>query len=388
MRASAPEIHVCRRTAQNVDIGSGTRSRVFRVLHATESAMGGISSYMDDLANLQQDAYGEGSIRIVLPEMHAEYMTQIGADRIHTFSGHGSRMQNSIALLEKVLPLIRSYQPDVVHVHSTYAGFVLRPFIRLLPRRPKVVYCPHGWGFKRDSSVTIRRVVGRVENVLAGLTDAIVCTSNGEYDSAMDIGIDPARLALILNGIPPLGQGSTEQIEWPDQRLRLLFVGRFDRQKGIDLFVEAMRQLRHVAFACVIGAPVVDGEEIGDLPDNVRLEGWQSRERLLSYYRCADLLVMPSRWEGFGLVAAEAMRSGLPVLGTRIGGLSDIVEHGVTGWLVEPDSAQAIVDTVASLDSDDLPRMGEAGRRRFQRMFSSERMFADMHELYERLVED
>lgn len=388
MCASVPEIHAFERTAPNAERSPGTRSRVFRVVHATESAIGGISSYIDDLANLQQDAYGEGSIRIVLPETHAGCLTQIGVDMVRPFPEQGNRILNSLALAKKVLSLIRSFQPDVVHVHSTYAGFVLRPFIRLLPRRPRVVYCPHGWGFKRDSSVAMKRIVGRIEHALSGLSDAIVCTSNGEYDSAMDIGIDQRRLALIMNGIPPLGQGSTGEIDWVDQRLRLLFVGRFDRQKGIDLFVDAMRQLQDVAFARVIGAPVVDGEEISDLPDNVRLEGWQSRERLLAYYHAADLLVMPSRWEGFGLVAAEAMRSGLPVLGTRIGGLSDIVEHGVTGWLVEPGSAQAIVDAVASLDRDDLPRMGEAARLRFQRMFSSGRMFADMHGLYERLVED
>ena len=322
---------------------------------------------------------------VVLPETHAGHIRKIEPAAITPFQDKGNRLGNSLALVRKVLRQMEEFHPDVVHLHSTLAGAAIRPFIRLLQERPKVVYCPHGWAFKRDSSATMRRVAEKVELAMSGLSDAIVCTSNGELDSAMGIGIERSRLARILNGIPSLEDASAEEVVWPDSRLRLLFVGRFDRQKGIDLFLAAMQELREVAFACVIGAPVVDHDMPEVIPDNVTLLGWQSRDGLLAYYRSADLLVMPSRWEGFGLVAAEAMRSGLAVLGTRIGGISDIVEDSVTGMLVEPESVQAIVSAIRSTSRSELGRMGESGRLRFECLFSSERMFSEMHQLYARL---
>lgn len=386
MIATAIGDDACDNRARNSACHPEAPFRAFRVLHATESAIGGISSYIDDLACLQQQAYGSGSIRVVLPESHACHLSKVDADSVRAFPERGNRILNSLALVDTVLSQIRSFRPDVVHLHSTYAGFTLRPFLKLLRGGQKVIYSPHGWAFMRDVSLFLKRILEKVELVLAGTSDVVVCTSNGEYDSAMGIGIGRQRLALILNGIPSLDGRVTETVTWPDNRLKLLFVGRFDRQKGIDLFLGAMRQLQDEAFGYVIGAPVVDSEPLGDIPDNVELVGWQSRERLLAYYHSADLLVMPSRWEGFGLVAAEAMRSGLAVLGTRIGGLSDTVDDSVTGMLVEPNSVPAIVDAVRSLERDDLLRMGEAGRLRFQRMFSSDRMFSDMNELYGRLV--
>ena len=358
----------------------------FRVLHAAETAKGGVGSYINDLASIQCKAYGKDSVRVVVPASHANHIENLHSDIIKTFPDHEGRLLNCLELIKKVKREALLYKPHFIHLHSTYAGFALRPTMYFVKGNAKIVYCPHAWAFNRNSSKAVTMLVKQVEHALSHLCDAIVCTSRCEYDSALRIGIDDRILSLILNGMSSTNEMSSDTIQWPDKKLKILFVGRFDRQKGIDLFLKAMAQLEDVAYAHVIGAPVVDREPLPDIPGNVSFDGWQPRAKLHSYYMSANALLMPSRWEGFGLTAAEAMRAGCAVLASRIGGISDVVEDKVTGILFEPDSVSAIVDAVRSVNPNMLLHMGDAGRSRFTRLFSSERMFEDMHSLYEKLI--
>jgi glycosyltransferase involved in cell wall biosynthesis len=84
------------------------------------------------------------------------------------------------------------------------------------------------------------------------------------------------------------------------------------------------------------------------------------------------------------LTAVEAMRAGLPVIASRVGGLVEVVEHGVTGLLVEPGS-RALVDAIRSVGTESLRSMGEAGRQRFAEHFTLDRMHAQLTALYQRV---
>jgi glycosyltransferase involved in cell wall biosynthesis len=357
----------------------------FKVLHAAETAIGGIATYLDELVKLQSNTYGQDSIRIVIPETHTQYLEHIHTDSIYGFTDHGSRILNTLELIKKIHTINHSFKADVIHIHSTYAGFALRPSMWLLNKNTKVVYCPHGWAFKRDTPNIVNALIKFIEVAFSHFSDAIICTSTSEYDSALQIGISDSVLKLIHNGISTHSPQSSFSVKWPDNRIKLLFIGRLDRQKGIDVMLNAMEQLLEIAFAYIIGAPVVNSEPISNIPENVALVGWQARENTEAYYQTADALIMPSRWEGFGLTAAEAMRSGRTVIASRVGGITDLVEDSVTGILFEPDNVSEIVAAVKSLSHDMLIRMGEAGRERFMRLFSSDRMFSEMHALYEQI---
>ncbi len=90
--------------------------------------------------------------------------------------------------------------------------------------------------------------------------------------------------------------------------------------------------------------------------------------------------------EGFGLIAAEAMRAGLPVIATRVGGLPEVVEHEVTGLLVEPDSSAALVEAIRLLRDGRRSTFGKAGRERFLAHFTLDRVHAEVTALYQRLL--
>jgi len=98
------------------------------------------------------------------------------------------------------------------------------------------------------------------------------------------------------------------------------------------------------------------------------------------------VVVVPSRWEGFGLVALEAMRSGCAVLATRVGGLPEVVDEGVTGALFAPDDSDALVHLLVSLTETRLAEMGAAGRRRFEALFHVDRVVNELDAVYREVL--
>jgi glycosyltransferase involved in cell wall biosynthesis len=92
--------------------------------------------------------------------------------------------------------------------------------------------------------------------------------------------------------------------------------------------------------------------------------------------------VVPSRWEGFGLVALEAMRCGCAVVASRVGGLSEVVDDGVTGLLFEPGDAAGLAALLSTTSASKLAALGVAGRQRFERLFRIDRVDAELDALY------
>jgi len=162
----------------------------------------------------------------------------------------------------------------------------------------------------------------------------------------------------------------------------VLFVGRLDRQKGVDIRFDAMRRLDGMAFALVVGASVVADDGPTALPPNVRIVGWLRRDEIAAYYAAAEVVLISSRWEAFSLVAVEAMRAGCAVIASAVGGLRDVVADGVTGVLVAPESAGALAAAVEGLSDAELRAMGTSGRERYERLFRIERVADELDTLY------
>jgi glycosyltransferase involved in cell wall biosynthesis len=224
-----------------------------------------------------------------------------------------------------------------------------------------------------------------IERSLAPFCDAIVCISHHEVFAARSCGIPADKLILVRNGVPltaPAPDVDPVSITWPAGKRRILFVGRFDVQKGVDVLLRACARLKDLVFACIVGDSVVDHLSNYSASDNVRLLGWLSEPQIEAYYESADVVVIPSRWEGFGLVAAEAMRAGLPVIASNVGGLKEIVDDGVTGVLIPPDDDEALTNVLRDLSDAQLRAMGRAGKERFVREFTMERTHRELCNLY------
>jgi glycosyltransferase involved in cell wall biosynthesis len=155
-----------------------------------------------------------------------------------------------------------------------------------------------------------------------------------------------SKLFVLPNGIEVGAARSTEG-------RGIAYVGRLTRSKGVDTLVQAMRRCPHEHLTIV-----------GDGPDRPRLQkaargvpnisfaGRVEPQLVPELMRGVKLLVLPSRQEGQPNVILEAMALGVPVLATRVGGVPDLISHGRSGWLVEPDDADALAEAITTLCAD------------------------------------
>jgi glycosyltransferase involved in cell wall biosynthesis len=201
--------------------------------------------------------------------------------------------------------------------------------------------------------------------------------------SYLESGWRPETLHVVYNGVaiptnPPDLPPLTQSI--------ITMVGRLHKAKGADLFIKSL-QLMPWVWGILVG----DGEErslIAGLIETEailgRIEWDKTGATAAAAISRAHLVMVPSRWEGFGLTAVEAMAQARPVVGTRVDGLVEVVEDGVTGLLVPPENPKALAEATLSLlsDPDRLIQMGQAGRKRTVEHFSLEKMLAGYETVY------
>ncbi len=351
------------------------------ILHAAETIRGGIATYFNELHALQRATFK--GIHYVVPADHRSELVEIDDQYISGFGRSGRNFASLFRLARQTVAEVRRLKPDIVHIHSTFAGLVLRPILMLMPSRPKIVYCPHGWAFSRETSRVSTIATSLFERLLALGTDRIICVSNDEYRAGQRAGISDKRLSLVVNGLSTTRKkASPSQSTWDSDKLKVLFVGRLDRQKGFDLLIEAAEMLKNRADIRMIGSPVVNSREKIQLPTNVRMLGWLDRKEIEVQLDLADLTVIPSRWEAFGFVALEAMRASKAIVAFRAGALPEIVEDGVTGIICQHISAKALKDGLQKATELDLTAMGAKGSARFVEFFSIQRTHAALADVY------
>lgn len=280
--------------------------------------------------------------------------------------------------------------PDALHANywlSGVAGCLLKrdlglPLLSTFHTLERVKLA-EGQGSRAEEG----RARGEAE-VVAG-SDALLASCAVEAAQLVELyGAEPRRVTVVAPGVEHalFGPGARAQarraLGLPLGIPVVLFVGRLQPLKGADIALGALRALhRHPeALMVVVGGP--SGPEGGaaaaqlhalaaerQVAGRVRFVPPQPHELLGSYYRAADVCVVPSRSESFGLVALEAAACGTPVVAASVGGLRTLVDDGVTGWLVrggDPGDYAAAIDRVLSDDSM-AQRMGDAAVRRARR---------------------
>ena len=229
------------------------------------------------------------------------------------------------------------------------------------------------------------------EAAIMACSDVVLASCTVEADQLVDLyGADRERVRIVTPGVEHayFAPGDRAQARRaagldPDGPL-LLFVGRIQPLKGAPVAVEALARLRAThprARLVVVGGPSGPRgrshlAELRVLVDRLGLGGSvhfvdpQPHELLSSYYRAADVCVVPSRSESFGLVALEAAACGTPVVAAAVGGLTTLVDHGVTGYLVDPVTPGGVARAAAAVLDDpvhaaSLARAGAVRARRY-----------------------
>jgi glycogen(starch) synthase len=222
-----------------------------------------------------------------------------------------------------------------------------------------------------------------------------------EVESRYAMTLDPDRLGLVAHGLADRAPQVKDASDGP--RVGLLFVGRLEPRKGVDVLLEAAAGLvaQHpdllVTIAGDDSVPTVDGSTMraqfertapAGLLSRVRFLGPVDDASLLLLYAACDVLVVPSRYESFGLMLLEAMMFAKPVVAADVGGMREIVVDDETGTLVAPGDPGALGAALEPLlaSADRRRRMGEAGRRRYESEYTRDQMVDGVVRFYRAVI--
>ncbi len=288
--------------------------------------------------------------------------------------------------------LIRRQRIDLVHTHLVHGGIMGRIAARLAGVR-RVVSTRHYATEQKE-----RSLLYRLENRMTRRTGRIIAISEAVRQHLVDGRIArPERVRVVHNALDPDLFGAQPPPPRPPGHPPVLgSIGRLRPQKGFQHLLDAFRLVlaNHPAATLEI---VGDGPLLGDLElrcreleiaDSVRFLGAVPHSRIPERIDGWDLFVLSSVWEGFGMVLIEAMARARAVVATRVEGVLEVVDDGVTGLLVPPEDPAALARAVTGLLHDPEGRewMGLAGRERALRLFSMERFVEQTIAVYDELL--
>lgn len=298
----------------------------------------------------------------------------------------GKRPGFDARMLPAVHGVFRRFRPDVVHTHLSAISYL---FPEALLRRVVMVHTLHtvaSFEADRFGRALRRAILGRCVVPVAVSRDVA-------HSIERAYGL---QCPVVPNGIPvaDFERSPRERAQWRSEMgiepgcVLYVFVGRLVAPKNLMLLLEAFSALDDPN-ACLM--LVGDGDQRGPIEEFVNSRGLHARVRVLgarddvaACLAAADVFVLSSHWEGNPMAVMEAMAAGLPVIGTAVGGVPELVSSGRDGILVPPGDRAAFTGAMRQLSRNvELRRtMGRAARARARSCFSVEKMVAGYEALY------
>ena len=363
-----------------------------KILHATEIDIGGTATVVNLLMRSQLSDKTITFCMCVAPEKIVGALDSNSANNLSTFKRSGRNVRSLTDFTATLIKAVWQEKPDIVHLHSTFAGIIGRLALTIIKpfRRPKIIYCPHGFSFLMEGSIVKKKIFSAIEIILSLTTDKIICVSEYEKNAGIAAGIPSNKIKVIYNGTPPIND-NVKQTTSPypashSTKINYLFAGRFDQAKGFDILLSAIKKKNNNHAHFTVAGISADEVSSNDPPSNITYLGWVNSKDLAPYFAHADALVLPSRWEGFPMVVLEAMSMGIPVIASDCTSLPEAVDHNVTGVLFSTCNSDELSDVISNISLESLRIMGENGRERFTMRFTSERMTRLTLDLYSEIL--
>ncbi|MGW2447607.1 glycosyltransferase [Streptomyces sp. NPDC001675] len=344
-----------------------------RVLHLAQPVDGGVARVVLDLARAQLASGARVTVGCPGGELGSE-LRGTGAALRH-WRAERSPGPGLAGEVRRLARLIEEVRPELVHAHSAKAGLAARLAVR---GRVPTVFQPHAWSFAAVGGVTAGLAL-RWERWGARWADRVLCVSEAERATGVRAGVH-ASYAVIPNGIDTARFSPAPATAAPAAPTRaallpdldpsaplVVCVGRLCRQKGQDVLLRAWEQIRSAA-------PAARLVLVGDGPDrdalrarahpSVRFAG--AVADTVPWYRAADLVVLPSRWEGMALAPLEALACGRPVVLTDVDGARESLPPALAPHCLVPAAdPSALAGAVTALLADASLRaaLADQGRR-------------------------
>jgi len=313
---------------------------------------------------------------------------------VYDVSGSGG----VIGAMWRLFRLVRQKEFDIIHLYGFRMSLIGRLVACTIRPRPIVIHGIRGLHVTEGEEIRTLKTKAAIaiERIAAWLIDVYIANSHGAVRFLTSKGIPQLKCFVIPNGI--------DISEWNGRRVRrvpevpeIICVANFrPRKRHCDL-VEALAVLqgKGMRLRCILLGDGSTRREVEylvrerHLMNVVEFLGKREPQEVKNLLREGDIFVLPSLWEGLPRSVMEAMAAGLPVIGTDVNGISELVVHGETGFLVPPKEPAALAGRIEKLvnDTDLRRRMGEIGRLRITREFSLAKMVRSYEHVYKDLVQ-
>lgn len=371
-------------------------ARRLHVVHVTE-ALGGIETYLR-LTLRHWAADTRFSFVLGAESPFAEHLRAHGHGVLIVAMPRTTTRIGELRAARALRRALHALDPDVVHLHSSQAGFIGRLACRRIGAR--VVYTPHAYYYLGKTGLA-RGIYLAAEILLARMfpTD-VLATSPSEHSRAVEeVRVPAARASWLLNAVDGADPGAPAPPSDAEAQFRVGLVGRVSAQKNIAMYLRVIRQLSLEQpgvfdFHLVgIGHYAHDSHVLDSLlatygvePSWITVTEWLAHDDLLAWLGSCHVAVLTSTYESFGYTLAEASARGVVVVGTDVDGIRDVIGEGVSGYLVPVDDDEAMSQRIRQLMADDglRARLGSGGVNRVARLMNTETFVTELNHYYER----
>lgn len=356
-----------------------------RIVHFAEYADGGVLTYLNTILKFQTQKREVEKIIVLASKKNSGDIHISDKIEVIYYEYERSKFYRYIFKLQS---MIANLNPDIVHVHSTFAGFLSRLSVKK-NRKYKIIYCPHGWSFNMDISLVKKKVFSAIETVLSFNTDLIIDISDYEYATITNKKCISKKTFLINNGVENRMDYNIEHtnIVFDENKVNLLFVGRFDYQKGLDVILEYIskdKTFDNKFHLYCIGKSVINNKELKFVKGTTNIG--EVKLGIDYFYKNCDIVIIPSRWEGFGLVAVEAMKNSKPILVNKVGQLNYFLKDKNYGFnLNSREEFKNSLDYVLK-NKKNLKKLGEEYRKDYLEKYNSDLMNQKIFDSYLRII--
>jgi len=291
----------------------------------------------------------------------------------------------------KIKNIIKREQYDIVHVHLFPSNAIVALSSLFLKKSIAYLFTIHST-FNRRRSIKIFKII---DGLVYSRYAKIICISKQVQDSLIKwVPKIKEKIEIIPNGIPMNSKSNDNPLM---KKYDVLFVGRLVQQKGINFLLEAVSILQKKYKKIIRVAIVGDGpikkelikmcEEL-KIKDSVEFLGFQ--RDVDQIMRSSRVLVLPSRWEGFGMVLLEAMKNKLPIIATKVGGIPEIITNEHEGILVPAENPKILANSInCVLENSELRnQLIQNAYKKVQSHYSIEKYAHNMFNLYSKMISD
>lgn len=371
-----------------------------RILYViTKANWGGAQRYVFDLATAAQAAGHEVQV-ISGPEgILTKKLMEAGIETISLPAlTRDVSLKSEWQVFTELRSEIEAFEPDIVHGNSSKAG-ALAALAARMTGGARVIFTAHGWAYNEKRPAWQRLLIWLAHYATVLLCDRTICVSEAMRHDARLMPLVQGKLDVIHHGIGPVAfidQGAARAALAPALSLPF-WIGTIAELHPTKQLHVLLRSFKDISVAHPDAALVLigEGQERARLLTYAKKLGIDDRtvfcghvDEAARYLKAFDLFVLPSRSEALGYVLLEAGQAGLPVVATKVGGIPEIIENGVTGALVRPGSSHLLGITIESLIADGTLRERLAGNlhARVLERFSLTRMTTKTLALYRALT--